>query len=107
MSKNKKMVQVNRDYTIEALREALDRNEGVYSNIPVCCIESYLDGRTYAGFKNILNPKEQKKLEKWEYVPCDVCFKKEKINKLKHNGMSDVGRMISAIISILKEKGEQ
>ena len=107
MSKSKTKKQtpesLNKEIIISALIEALDRLEGQYSNIPLCCIEQFTAGRTYINFKETLKPKDQKKLDKWNYVPCDECFKDNKINKLKLNGTSIHGRVLMAIIDSLIE----
>jgi len=79
MSNFKKLANKNENLSgiIFALQEALNRIEGEYSNIPYCCIEGYISGRTYMNVKNSLSEKDQKKLQKWEYVPCEKCFKKK------------------------------
>ncbi len=100
MSK-RKINSVNRK-AVKALETAYDLIEGQNSNIPECCIEGYLNGRTYMNVRNSLPEKSIKKLSKWHYVPCEKCYKKNKRNELKMNGMSDCGKMIRALISILE-----
>ena len=45
----------------------------------------------------------QKKLLKWEYVPCETCFKNNKVNKLKKNGTSHRGRIILALMDTFQD----
>ena len=108
MSKSKKNTKrkklENLDRALSALREALDRIEGVYSNIPECCIEGFINGRTYLNVRNSLKEKDQKKLEKWHYVPCEDCFKKNNVNELQRNGMSDLGQIIFATTQIIADR---
>ncbi len=103
MSKSKEKKE-NLYYAIESIQEAIDRIEGEYSNIPFCCIDGYISGRTYASVLNSLDESDQKKLQKWNYVPCNKCFKENKRNKLKKNGMSDIGHILIAVIKILSER---
>lgn len=88
---------------LQHLQKAFDLIEGQYSNIPDCCIEGYLEGRTYMNVLNSMTEKDQKKLHKWHYVPCKKCFKENKINKLKTNGTSVYGQVIWALMDSLKE----
>lgn len=102
MSKSKKINPVHQ--AINHLQKALDILEGQYSNIPDCCIAGYLDGRTYMNVRNSLPEKQIGKLNKWHYVPCESCFKKNKKNELKLNGMSVRGQIITTLINTLKEQ---
>ena len=104
MSKYKKLNK-NEDRIVTYLKDAYDRAEGQYSNIPKCCIEDFIGGRTYNLFMQCLSEKDQKKLLKWEYVPCDKCFKNNKINKLKKNGTSMIGIQIGRLIEFIKLNG--
>ncbi len=45
----------------------------------------------------------KKKLEKWEYVPCEKCFKKNKRNKLKE-GTSEIGFILYSIMDLLEQR---
>lgn len=110
MSKPKKKSDdknYNRIKIINSLRDAFDRIEGEYSGIPVCCLEGYISGRTYMNVRNCLDEKGQKKLLKWNYVPCEQCFKKNKICELKQNGISHRGQMLMALIETFKNEEEQ
>jgi hypothetical protein len=105
MSKAKKFDRkTNLGAAILGLQKALDRIEGEYSNIPYCCIDGYISGRTYMNVRNNLSKKQQEKLHKWEYVPCEKCFKKNKVNKLNKNGKSDIGEMLCSLIDILNNR---
>jgi len=101
MSKSKK--DTLKSEVMSNIKIALDIIEGRYSNIPDCCIEGFLDGRTYMNVRNSLSEKDQKKLERWQYVPCEKCFKKNKHNELKQNGTSIYGKILMAIIDSLRE----
>ena len=92
------------DNAIQDLNDAFDRIEGMYSNIPLCCIREFISGQTYSGLMETLNKKDQKKLSKWHYVPCEKCFKKNRINKLKMNGTSEVGQIVNSFIAILQNR---
>jgi len=100
MSKNKIK---NLSAAIQSLRNCIDRLEGEYSNIPDCCIEQYIAGQTYISLYNSINVKDQKKLQKWDYVPCQKCFKNNKRNKLKE-GTSDIGCVLYSILDLLNER---
>ena len=102
MSNNK--YEKNMQYAVYALEEAMNRIAGQHSNIPECCIETYINGRTYIDFENTLNSSEKEKLNKWNYVPCDHCFRTGNISKLKYNGLSDVGEILFSIIKIIERK---
>ena len=93
------------DGAIQRLIDAYDRIEGMYSNIPLCCIREFLNGQTYSELMESLNKKDQKKLLKWEYVPCEKCFKNNKINKLKKNGTSLTGTIIMSLVESLRSEG--
>jgi len=100
MSKSKNLY-----YTISALKEAFDRLEGEHSNIPNCCVEGFISGRTYMNVRNSLSSeKDLKKLDKWGYVPCDKCFKKNNKNKIKLNGRSEIGTIIFSIMEVLQTR---
>ena len=99
------MSKLDKDYrynAISSLRKAYDTLEGIHSNIPECCIEGYLSGRTWMNVKNSLSEKQQEKLYKWKYVPCEKCFKKNKVKELKLNGVSIYGKMINALIESIE-----
>lgn len=102
MSKNKKKLSDNTKLAVDYLMAAFDNIEGEYSNIPGCCIDEFVNGRTYQGFYETLNKKDQKKLDGWGYVPCDDCFKNNKKNKIKKNGTSPYGKMIFAMVESLR-----
>ena len=91
---------------IDNLWEAYDRIEGKHSNIPDCCVEGFISGRTYITVHASLSEKDQKKLEKWTYVPCEKCLKNNKKNKLKINGTSLQGQLLRTIINSLDKKGD-
>lgn len=91
---------------ISLLLEAFNRSEGEYSAIPQCCIEGYISGRTYMNVRNSLNEKDQKKLEKWNYVPCEKCFKQSKVVKIKDNGTSAQGKVMLAIADFYRSQAE-
>lgn len=91
---------------IHLLADVFDRIEGRHSNIPDCCIETFVAGRTYQNFLEELSEKEQRKLSGWGYVPCDDCFKKNKKNKISMNGTSELGQMILAIQQIIIKKAD-
>ena len=89
--------EYNRQMILNALFEAFDRIEGEYSGMPQCCIDVFVNGRTAYDFNESLSAKDQKKYRKWNYVPCDDCFKTNKVAKIKNNGTSHRGKMIMAI----------
>ena len=86
------------------LKDVFDRVEGRHSNIPDCCIETFVAGRTYMEFKNELSEKDQRKLDQWGYVPCNDCFKKNKKQEILLNGTSDLGEMILALQTLIIKK---
>jgi hypothetical protein len=86
------------------LQDVYDLLEGDHSNIPGCCIEVFISGRTYKNFNDELSEKDQRKLDDWGYVPCDTCFKHNRKNKINLNGTSDCGMMLATIMQILKTK---
>ena len=102
MSKNNKKITENTEIVIDYLMAAFDHIEGEYSNIPVCCIYNFVNGRTYKNFWETLSKKDQNKLDAWGYVPCGECFKKNKKNKIKKNGTSPYGKMIFAMVESLR-----
>lgn len=105
MSKYKTKTDENLKEAKQLLQDAYDRIEGRYSNIPGCCIEVFISGRTYIEFLGELETnKEKLKASEWEYVPCDACFKANRKNKLNKNGRSDLGYMLLTIMQILEEK---
>ena len=105
MSKYKTKTDENLKEAKQLLQDAYDRIEGRYSNIPGCCIEVFVAGRTYQEFKQELaSQKDKLKLEEWSYVPCDSCFKANRKNKINKNGRSEIGYMLLTIMQILEEK---
>ncbi len=107
MSKFKKKTDENLKEAKTLLKDAYDRIEGNYSNIPGCCIEVFVCGRTYQNFVEELSAKDKLKLDEWGYVPCDACFKANRKNKINKNGRSDLGYMLLTIMQILEEKQKQ
>jgi len=107
MSKYKPKINENLKKARTLLQDALDIIEGDYSNIPGCCIEVFVAGRTYQEFSNELSQKDKLKLAEWEYVPCNLCFKHNRKNKLNKNGTSDAGYMLLTIMQILKNKEKE
>jgi len=107
MSKFKQKTNENLKKARTLLQDAYDMIEGDYSNIPGCCIEVFVAGRTYQNFREELSSKDQLKLEQWEYVPCDKCFKHNKSNKINKNGRSDLGDMLLTIMQIVAKKEKQ
>jgi len=107
VSKYKQKTNENLKIAKVLLQDAYDMIEGDYSNIPGCCIEVFVSGRTYQNFLEELSTKDQLKLQQWEYVPCDKCFKHNKRNKLNKNGRSDVGHMLLTIMQIISNKEKQ
>ena len=89
------------------LVDAFNRIEGRHSNIPDCCVEVFVAGRTYFEYKQQLSEKDQRKLDQWGYVPCDDCFKKNKKQEIYMNGTSDIGQMILAIQQMIIRKAEK
>ena len=90
---------------IDCLQNALDYLEGEHSNIPLCCIGSFvIDKSTYESFRSKLSKKDQKKLLKWEYVPCETCFKNNKVNDLNKNGTSDLGQILRAATQVISDR---
>jgi len=92
------------DDTIKFLRDLYDKNEGEHSGIPECCINEFLSGTTYIKFYESLDDKDQKKLDKWNYVPCPKCFKTKKPQKPKLNGVSEAGLLIHALLAIFEQR---
>lgn len=92
---------------IMSLKDAYNLLEGQYSNIPNCCIEGYIKGRTWSNVRNSIPEKEVKKLSKWHYVPCEKCYESNNINKLKTNGTSDLGKIIFSLIEILENRKKE
>ncbi len=104
MSKLKKKTDENIKLAKSLLQDAYDRIEGNNSNIPGCCIEVFISGRTYQNFNDELSAKDKLRLDDWEYVPCDSCFKANRKNKINKNGRSDLGYMLLTIMQILENK---
>ncbi len=100
----KQIKNKNLNAAAKCLRDAFDRIEGEFSNIPHCCVAAFIDGRTYYDFKQSLkDEKDLKKLDKWGYVPCDKCFAKPKgrRKKIKLNGCSSKGVRILQLLQEL------
>lgn len=93
----------NYERAINKLMEALDYLEGQYSGIPPCCVEEFVvKGKTYYEFSSTLDKSDKKRLEKYEYVPCNKCFfSKRKPAVLKHNGRSTQGSILAVLIEHL------
>jgi hypothetical protein len=108
-SKNKKnaVKEINRQIIVDALFEAFNRMEGEYSGIPLCCIDEFVGGRTAYAFNESLSEKDKKKYKKWNYVPCDDCFQKDKMIDLKQNGTSHRGQVLFAIIETFLDEEEK
>lgn len=96
--------KITNEEMVKALFYAFDWSEGRYSAIPDCCIEEYSAGKYYTKFKETLSEKDQKKLDKWNYVPCNKCFKKNNLVKIKNNGTSLHGRVIMSLIDDMLDR---
>jgi len=97
------------EFLLEVLMQAFDAVEGVYSNIPQCCIIPYMHGRHGERIRAEIAKKKNKKqllknLEAFNYIPCDDCLKNKRVSKLKHNGVSSEGRVLFALIETFAGK---
>lgn len=92
--------KANKNKIIKLLWELYDRFEGEYSNIPPCCINEFIKGRTYHEFAMSLTKKQLKKLEQWHYVPCDKCFEAGRKRSIV-KGVSNRGATIQLILQSL------
>lgn len=97
------MSKRNRQKIIKLLWEVYDRLEGNYSNIPDCCVEAFIGGRTYAGVQENMSDEQVRKLHKWKYVPCEDCFKNDRINKVI-KGKSTKGSVVWLLLQTLEER---
>lgn len=109
MEKKISMAKKRNQFLVETLMTAFDAVEGVYSGIPECCIKQFISGINYqillAQIKKKKNSKELlSKLKLFNYVPCYNCLKNKRVNKLKHNGVSNEGRILFALIEIFAGK---
>lgn len=111
MSKLKDPYYFNKIKIVDLLSEVSNRLEGQHSNIPVCCIDHFIYIGNYTDLKDELEEEGRKdllkKLKKFDYVPCRDCLENKEPNVLNMNGTSDVGKMILAILDIVKNRGEK
>lgn len=88
-----------------AILTAYDIAEGQFAGIPQCCIDSYVQGRTWMDFIKTIPEENRKEItKKYNYVPCDKCVKKGKSVEIK-SGQSLVGSALTTLLlEVLRNK---
>ena len=93
----------------EQLLKAYNIAEGKYSGIPDCCIQSFIDGRTWQRMINKVRS-QKKKVEitnNWTYVPCQDCIDNKRYGKVKENGISFMGEILLTLMREVIQQHEK
>lgn len=90
----KRIVAKSDHVLADMLSKAYDRCEGMYSKIPECCVNAYVDGLRAKFYMDHKDIEIRKKFTGWNYVPCSACFESNNKVKIKHNGVSFQGKII-------------
>jgi hypothetical protein len=83
--------------------------EGRHSGIPDCCIQSFIEGRTWQVMINqVKTQKEKVEITKnWSYVPCQVCIEHKRYGEVKDNGTSLIGEILLVLMREAKIQDEK
>lgn len=92
------MTRQTRARVWKLLREVIDRVEGDHAGIPECCVEVFVGGRQAATFRDTLQGEDLKRMDAYEYVPCDECFRSGRVVQIRKNGHAHVSKKLLRVM---------
>ena len=86
--------------TLKTLRKMYDESEGKFSEIPQCCVNSYVKGWTLDKLRVHLQRAQLRELlqSNRNYVPCFNCLRSGRVQRNIRSGVSKRGKQLHALI---------